>query len=456
MNYTMITKQNVLVLFLLFSTFCLCKGQKYVNLNYQIFGFDTLTQGDVYNAISPKSGPIGPDKCLKDFELNSAAVDAVNLWGTRFYGTFTLKQILAIDYIFIWHGRFDKGTIIDSTELAGGVKFDSCYWGGGFRISNSQITTRASFKKSIFEKQVHIENSSVDCNFDFSDCQFSRSLTFKNIEAGDKFDVIFNNSVLPDTIFLNTNTGIANEIDLTVANYNDSSRWERYERDWNISDKDHFRNFRANKYYKKIVLNFYRSDISKFHLEYPYFKLLLIDPENGEKLSKDETTAIFEALLKNFKDHGQLLSYELCDVDYKDYIWHNRPLYIRWFGKISKAWNNYGYAKERVFGWILLFLAVFTIITYRLFDPLSRDVYPISNIPKQPLLKYVDLSPTGLKHFRNRLWYSFVYTAIVFFLFSMKVEKINYSKKDLVAYLMVVYTTGIVCLAYMANYVITR
>jgi len=87
---------------------------------------------------------------------------------------------------------------------------------------------------------------------------------------------------------------------------------------------------------------------------------------------------------------------------------------------------------------------------------LTRTVYSIENIPDlAPIVTYKK-SVNKYRLYRRRLWYSFTYTATIFFLLSLKVEKIKFKNKRGVLYLMLIYLAGILCLAYMANYIIQK
>lgn len=150
-------------------------------------------------------------------------------------------------------------------------------------------------------------------------------------------------------------------------------------------------------------------------------------------------TPFMSKSLKKFKDRGQTQSYEELDIECHDYQG-------RW---IEKFWWNYGYNKEKVFCWTWRFLVVFTLslITFLCkklnLNYLNQKVY---NIPTIPIVSDF--------HWRSRLWYSLVYTITIFFSLSLKPDKIQY--KAGIIYLFFVHICGIVCLAYMANFVLQR
>lgn len=327
-------------------------------------------------------------------------------------------------------------------------------------IKNDSFKGNLSFNNCFFIKGVHVSDIFLYKELRFDSSRINGALVLNNIKQANDSRLTFNNTILPDTVYFAYNDNIPKEVDFNTANYLDSSRyyWLRKGRPASLDRKDNkwviFRSYKLS--FNKIYLNLYKSDINKVHLDYSYFRLLLTDPNTGLKLPMDEARSLYEALLNNFKVRGQMKSYELCDIEYQEYKWSEKSKWWSWLYVFPKYWNNYGYDKGRVFLWTIVFLIIFTYCTYKLFDPLSREVYPIDNIPQQPLLKFTKKTPLDGKLRWNRVWYSFVYTSIIFFLLTIKIERINYRNKHVVFYLMIVYTIGIICIAYMANYIITR
>jgi hypothetical protein len=58
--------------------------------------------------------------------------------------------------------------------------------------------------------------------------------------------------------------------------------------------------------------------------------------------------------------------------------------------------------------------------------------------------------------FGNRIWYSLMFTSTVFFLLTLKIENIYFKEKRGTFYLFIVYTSGLLCLAYIANFVLQK
>lgn len=186
-------------------------------------------------------------------------------------------------------------------------------------------------------------------------------------------------------------------------------------------------------------------------------------------LPEDEIISLYEKALNNFNASGQKLSYKKLDIEYHDFL---NGSFI-----LPHIWNCYGYHKEWVFYWaFLIFLPLFTLFTFFFLPFLQNNVYNLtfftanevrlrsSKIEKK---YYYDESgiteqknPTFVKRYFSRLWYSFVYTGVIFFLFSLKIENFKFDKrfKNIMGsfYVIVVYTIGIICIAYMANFALQK
>ena len=165
--------------------------------------------------------------------------------------------------------------------------------------------------------------------------------------------------------------------------------------------------------------------------------------EFPKALSADEEQAAYEQILKNFKDNGQNDSYEALDIEYRDF---KNGSFI-----LPHIWNLYGYRREWVFYWALAFLVLFTISTTFLIGKLNKPtdqggVYHMENLSIDP----------ATERWYNRLWYAFMYTSTLFFVLKVDVGKLNFKKKWGVFYIILIYSFGVLCLGYMANFVLQK
>lgn len=328
------------------------------------------------------------------------------------------------------------------------AKFKNCRFAHAYFKNNADFSKadfqNCNFMFSNFGNTVDFSKANFRNTAFFAVCKFQSHASFRELIINDSTNFNFEYAILPDTIDFSHNGKIKNEIDLTKACFTDSLHYNKY----------------SGKYFRPHYINLYKSEISKFILDYTHFKLIIEDSIKNElysetsnrktprfiKIPKDEIDAMYEALLNNFKSRGQLESYKLLDIEYQEYKWKNSrfPL-LKIF---PKYWWNYGYDKERIFFWVFIFLITFTIITFFNFEYLNT-VYRLEKVKIKPL-KF------SLKSIINRLWFSFVYTSIIFFLLTLKVDKINYKKVRGTFYIVLMYSTGIVCLAYMANYILHK
>jgi hypothetical protein len=167
-------------------------------------------------------------------------------------------------------------------------------------------------------------------------------------------------------------------------------------------------------------------------------------------LADEDIISIYEQMIKKFALNGQKTSEKLLDVEYQDFQNGNFIL--------PHIWNCYGYHKEWIFYWTGIFLALFTVITFFKVDKLNSVVYRIENIPTAASFQEIKRKKLiiQLKLIAIRIWLSFVYTSSIFFLFLLKIDKIKFSYWRGSVYLIIMYTTGIVCIAYLTSFVLQK
>jgi len=299
----------------------------------------------------------------------------------------------------------------DSTIFSGLINFDSAHinsinlsidsFANDISFVQTVVFQNPNFSHSIFRGNVNFCNFSLNFgHIDFSYAKFYKTIYFRNLTLyGDNADFVFDNAILPDTLDFSYNPRIRNEVDLTTANISQF-----------INSKEGFH-----------YIFIFHSDISKFHFNYQNFKLLFIDPLTHYSLSQEDRNFLYESLLKNFKDRGQLLDYKLLDIEYHQYQWHSKSILYRWTGKIVELLDNYGYDNERVFTWIFILLVIFTIINSFFLNKLTKNIYKLERID-------IIYSPKSLKERGINFWYSLVYTTHVFFSPTIKLDNLNYKR----------------------------
>lgn len=372
---------------------------------------------------------------------------------------------------------------------------------------NSHFDTLAIFSLSIFDSSEFLEAKFNDgalfpgATFknatSFAFASFKKSAVFTGIHLNENSSINFFNTQFGDLIYFDRVYKIYKQIRFTDADFTTNKLYSDINRKW------HF-------------INLYKSDIPNIRIDYEHFRLCFFISNNNDliikkigyypfdsvdfegrkysfhnpklfhvlrnssqfktyvkqifpscktsddivdifldrciknhsfpaRLSSDEIISTYEKVLKSFEVEGQKISYQNLDIEYKDFKYG-------WF-ILPHIWNCYGYHKEWIFFWTLGLLIFFTLITTIFLSKLDRTkssngIYYIDKLKE-------DLPNKYLKTIQNRFWYSLLYTSIIFFSLSLKLENINF-KKIGILYIILVYLVGLLCIAYIVDFVISK
>jgi hypothetical protein len=358
-----------------------------------------------------------------------------NFWRTNFKGTAD----------FIW------ATFKGTTDFVRAT-FDS-----SVDFTLAEFHSTADFGRMVFKGSADFEWATFDSNVTFEYTDFYSTAVF----GGTKFhgkadyrsarfhgDVLFSNDTLPDYLDFRYVKDIRKEIDFT------SSLPPRPKEKCHIAV--------AGAEINKIKLN-----MALFTLWFPIdttFGKSSAGKDSIERIdstSYDGQLSVYESVLKKLKDDGFMESYQILDIEYRQFKFHHGPklLGILNIGPLLNILNNvwwyYGYNKELIFLWAIGFWFLFSLVNLKVYPRLSGSVYTIPFLEK--------LETSLLTRVKKRLFYFFqvvTYTAIVFFGLKMDVAKF---KKGVVrehpllfVYLMFVYVVGLVCLGFIVNIIFTR
>jgi len=352
----------------------------------------------------------------------------VSFQNTRFNDTTIFQNVKFLGPVNLYRTRFEKLCTIYNTVFSDSIFF-----------YNTTFNGELSFFNSIFKKPVYLGYAIVNNQVDFKSARFDPKATlfFDHMFVNDVTEFYFDNTLLPDTIyFANVNT-FKREIFLGAADFTDSTRYDY-----------------VHKKIRPVNICLYNTDVTHIHLDYIHFKLLLPDsletPEKILAISDDQKAEVYERLLANFKANGQTDSYRLLDIEYQRFEW--RHSWAGFLPCLPELWWNFGYDKELVFKWTIIFMLLFTLITYFFIHSLNTKIYPMERIPINGAWQ----RKFSLDDFWHRLWYAFYYTTNVFFRFSVKTENLEPKHKAGTFYIIVMYTAGLLCIAYMANFVLQK
>lgn len=320
---------------------------------------------------------------------------------------------------FVW-SKFDSTANFQNVKFDSRVSFINCKFKSKAYFSRTHFDSKADFSLVKFASSIH-----------FIETKFSDSLTFKAAEFNGQ--VFFIGDTLPKYLDFSQVNIIANEIDFTKSVINPK--------------------------YGTCNINLTDAAIEKFRFRYKRFKLWF--PSNGS-IGYELKSNVYEELLKKQKDEGFTQSYEILDKEYREFQYIDsgaeRGIWGHLLNWIDKNWWGYGYDKELIIrNIIIIFLAISLIntlilrhLTFRVY--LSQDIIELLDTQKEKRW-YSKAS--------NYFLYSLFYTAIIFFSFKFDIEKLKV-KENLkgwqsinLIYFFTIYLGGLVCLAYLANYIIT-
>lgn len=367
---------------------------------------------------------------LKSNRLNPYQIYFYN---TTIKGTNSFQTRADFGLLSIWDSRVDSAKIFsfDSVFL---VKDSIKYLliKGTDLLRREKYSTERKYAKKIalFESTVNTGYFShvnlVD--FDATKVNFKKKLSFHHSSLIGKFTL--EGIELPDTLEFVWTDILKLDGDLNLTQYN-----------------------RQKSRTKVCNLVLWGVDISKIKIYYDDFKLVF--PESGNFLYEDKVF-IYQQLLSNFKQKGIIDSFEKLDKEFSELKYTGRGnslgYILNW---IDRHWWDYGYNKflvvrNAIFLNFIFFLMNIFIYKKLLYDGYRMEKFVVTNEMLER--KYLDNSFNKLIF---ELPYIFLYTSYIFWGLRLDVERINVQRIGIFIYVLIQYLVGVVCLAYMANLIIT-
>ncbi len=173
-------------------------------------------------------------------------------------------------------------------------------------------------------------------------------------------------------------------------------------------------------------------------------------------LNDEEMNSIYLDLLSNFRERGYDESFEELDKQYKSWKYSSKGLeIIDW---IDRNWWDYGYNKLIILRNTAYLFFFFTILNSFILRFLSKRVYidkkinkaVKSNRNKKSIIRWIFNIPASL-----------FYTSKIFFGLGFKYDnlvyedKLNNLKIGYLIYFFLIFVSGLVCLGYIINVIVT-
>ncbi len=334
----------------------------------------------------------------------------------------------------------------DSVALFWGVKFKSQV---NFTYTNFKGATY--FAGSEFDSLVSFRGTRFNAIADFSRATFMDEANF----LGARFDSA--------AVFIGTRFRDARFYKSTLP---ESFDFRSCEVEGGISLLGTFLNDEMHTQNRKCRINLIGARIDKFNFTYDNF--ILEKPDTVlSKAHYQNLNSVYERLLKRFNYLGYKESYQALDKEYQEFKRTQNPylesIYERYLGYffnwLNKNWNDYGYAKDRIWRHTTMFLVIFIFLNWSIFSWLVLNVYSIPSIDKA---MFRGERYTKMEYYSWPMWtkllfnfkYAVYYTILIFFGLRMTIENINFRNWGVVI-IFIEYVIGLICLGYLANFVIS-
>jgi hypothetical protein len=200
---------------------------------------------------------------------------------------------------------------------------------------------------------------------------------------------------------------------------------------------------------KKIILILKNLDFNRLKIPLDRFKIVIDSAQSYEN-----QVILYQLVIKGYANAGLSESVEELDKKFQALkLLHNHHPILNW---ISKNWWDYGYNKGQVFFIACWAFLAFFIINIVLFKSLTHVYYP----PKiEEYIARVKEKTSSSNRLINIILISpgiFLYTAYIFWGLKLDLKELNIKNWLAMAMILTEYVFGIICLAYLANYVITK
>ena len=367
--------------------------------------------------------------------------DADFLAGLVFTRTKFVKEI-SFTNAHIGKNESYPSSTIEDVDFEGSANLDHLTVDGRLQIRYSRFHSSTNFSGSKFKEDVDFQNTHFKREAKFANCYFDGDVDFAFArfdsianfsEAEFHGDVDFSRVNLPRFLDFSYAVKISEELDLTNAQMENSQ--------------------------DTCYIHLTGSAIDKFKFRYKRFALWF--PE--DTLDFELKSNVYEELLEKQKESGYTQSYEKLDREYREFKYTGKKstglekLWGYTQNWVDKNWWGYGYSKELiVLNTIVLFL-FFSLLNSFIFRHLVLNVYESPKVGE--FLNEVQGGNTAV--FIKSIPFVLFYTAQIFFGFKFELERLRY-KENLqgwkivnILYFFIIYLSGLVCLAYLMNYIIT-
>lgn len=198
------------------------------------------------------------------------------------------------------------------------------------------------------------------------------------------------------------------------------------------------------------AINITLKNVDLDHLKFPDYGVnFIVDPDTTQPYATK--LRLYQQLVNHYTDiPQQKKKYDVQRIQLINTYEENRIAnFVEWH------WNFYGYDKNLIFVNSAILMMLCFLINLFFFKRLLSNGYEINEV-KSAYERFVGPGRNWLIRGLAYFFYCLVYTAFIFWGLNLKIDKIKLSNKGLFAWIIGQYVIGIICLAYIANIIITK
>ncbi len=316
---------------------------------------------------------------------------------------------------FFRNARFDKGADFGEVRFASEAYFGDAGFASESNFSSVRFESVADFSGAAFDSVANFGYASFDSLTSFRNTSFGSMASFRRCNFHGYTD--FDGVILPDTLNFSEIKNIKHEIDLSDAELSSAKSICR--------------------------INLLRTDIAKIRMKYGRMFRLYFPPNT----SFERKSNVYQSLLSKLNNDGFAESYKTLDIEYRQATYrHEGSSFKSWF---LGVWWNYGYNREYIFWWIAGLVGFFSAINILAYNYFREHVYSVKSLERLRDNRGY-LKPQQLRH---RIFDAILYTCIIFFGFKFDPDGLKNANPCL-AYIALVYSSGFICLGYLASFIL--
>lgn len=355
------------------------------------------------------------DSCV--FIHNAVFKESVNFENLTFNLIELSESVFEKYFTFNENINRNESFIVD-VKFNNGCAFNHSVFEGNTWFTGSTFAQRPTFWETKFNDSTYFSHVNLLHGIDFQSARFKYLLGLNSLVANGK--IYFDNVYLPEYIDLSYLIS-ENIVDFNFIN-------------------DSLKNYRFG-------VNLYKADLSKIILTDRFY--LWFDND----LSIEQRNIVYKQLLFNLSNKGYKTLYKTIDLQYREFENKNyNGVLKRLASYVNKIWWNYGYDKERIFLISIILIIVFSINIFLKLDHYVNVVYKIDSLSKK--LKSNNQIESKLEKLIANYGVALLYTIFLFFNLKLSLDKISFEKYRYGLFILLIFSIGLICTAFIVNLVV--